>query len=142
MQLSELMTKDVHRIEADATVQAAAEQMANLDIGALPVSDGDELVGVITDRDITIRTVAKGLDPKEASVRGTMTAEIESIAGSTSIEEAVDTMTDKQIRRLIVTDESGSLQGIVSLGDLATKCRDKGASAEALKAVSQQAPNA
>lgn len=142
MKLKELMTQDVHTIEADATLGDAASQMATLDVGVLPVIERGRPVGVITDRDIAIRAVAKGLDPKKTNVRGTMTAEIESASDDTSIEDAIGIMEDKQIRRLLVTDKSGELCGIVSLGDLATRGDDKSGPAEALEAVSKEAPNA
>ena len=142
MKLKELMTSNVHTIEANASIREAAEQMANLDVGALPVTESGKLVGVITDRDIAVRAVAKGLDPRKAKVRGAMTAEIESAPDDTEVEDAVQIMESRQIRRLLVTDESGKLDGILSLGDLATRCRDKAPSAEALEAISQPTASA
>lgn len=137
MQLKEMMTRDVHTVDANATVRNAAEQMASLDVGVLPVTEDGKAVGMITDRDITIRAVAKGLDPDKSSVRDTMTAEIEAASGETSLEDAAELMKSRQIRRLAVTDQNGRLQGIVSLGDLATRCEDKAVTAETLQAVSQ-----
>jgi CBS domain-containing protein len=122
MKLNEIMTSEVHTIEGDATIRQAAEEMASLDVGLIPVMDNGKPIGVITDRDITVRAIAQGQNPEKASVRGTMTAETESISSDAEVEEAVRLMEQKQIRRLLVTDGKGNLKGIVSLGDLATRC--------------------
>lgn len=140
MQLHELMTQNVQGIDSNATLREAAEQMASLDIGALPVVEGDQAVGMITDRDITVRAVAQGLDPKATNVRGSMTAELEYAPSDASIEDALRIMQARQVRRLVVTDNEGHLQGIVSLGDLANHCQNKAASGDALSGVSETRP--
>jgi CBS domain-containing protein len=96
--------------------------MVEHDIGAIPVVDGDTThrpIGVITDRDITTRIVAKGENPQERKVRDAMTASTVTVTADTSIEEATNEMAERQVRRLIVVDQDGSIRGVVAQADLA-----------------------
>ncbi|MFC0253915.1 CBS domain-containing protein [Massilia consociata] len=118
----EVMTPDVQTISPKETVQRAAQLMDELNVGAIPVCDGDQLVGMITDRDITVRSVAAGQSPDQAFVGDVMSTDVRTCYSNQDIDEVLGTMGDVQIRRVPVIDEqSKQLVGIVSLGDLATK---------------------
>jgi CBS domain-containing protein len=119
MQIKEIMTKDVEVIRPEATLQEAAKKMKDLDVGAIPVCDGRKLRGMITDRDITIRAIADGIDPKEQRVQDTMTPEVYYCYENQTVEEAALVMMDKQVRRVPIVDENHDLVGIVALGDVA-----------------------
>src|ERR671937_1268828 len=101
MQVKEVMTHGVECIRPEATLQEAATKMKELDVGPLPVcGDDDRLVGMLTDRDITIRAVAEGQDPKTARVQDVMTPDITYCFEDQDVKEAARLMEEKQIRRL------------------------------------------
>lgn len=120
-QVSEIMTPDVQVIEPQETLRRAALLMQELDIGALPVCDGDQLLGMITDRDITVRGVADGLDPDQACVSDVMSGDVQFCTEDQDAQEVMRLMGDKQVRRLPVVDLDKRLVGIVSLGDMALR---------------------
>jgi CBS domain-containing protein len=112
--------------------------MKELDVGMLPVcGDNDRLVGTLTDRDITIRAVAEGLDPRTALVRDVMTPSVVYCFEDEDVEEAARLMKDNQVRRLVVLNRDKRLVGIVSLGDLAVDTGDEHLAGSALEAVSE-----
>jgi CBS domain-containing protein len=137
MKVRELMTERPECIAPTATIQEAAARMKNLDVGSLPVCDNDRLVGVITDRDIALRSVAEGHDPTRDHVRETMSPGIIYCFEDQEAAEAAELMGDKQVRRLPVLDRNKRLVGIVSLGDLAVETRDDRMSGDALKQISE-----
>lgn len=118
MQLKDIMTRSVEIIGADASLVDAARKMEEKGVGFLPVVDDGRVVGVITDRDITIRAVARGLDPEQTSVEETMTNRIVSMPEITNVEDATELMEQRRVRRLIITNESEGLSGVVSLDKL------------------------
>ena len=124
MQLKEIMTADVEVIRPDSSIADAAKKMRSLDVGSLPVCDGERLLGMVTDRDITIRATADGRDPNNTLVRDCMSPEIVYCFEDQSAEEAERLMQEKQIRRLPVLSREKQLAGIIALGDLATKTDD------------------
>jgi CBS domain-containing protein len=136
MLLRDVMTAKIEDIPADATLMQAAEKMKRLDIGALPVREKDRLVGMITDRDIAVRAVAEGHDPKKMPVREAMSREICFCYEDESMESAAKLMEERQIRRLPVFDRSERAIGMVSLGDLAVRNHDHRLSGEVLAHVS------
>jgi len=143
MLLRDLMTARIEEIPADATLVQAAEKMKRLDIGAIPVRENDRLVGMITDRDIVVRAVAEGRDPKKMSVREAMSRDICFCYEDDGVESAAKLMEEKQIRRLPVFDRSERAIGIVSLGDLAVRNHDDRLSGKVLERVSKPGqPNA
>ena len=143
MLLRDMMTASIEDIPADATLMQAAEKMKLLDIGAIPVRENDRLVGMITDRDIAVRAVAEGRDPKKVPVREAMSRDICFCYEDQSVESAAKLMEEKQIRRLAVFDRSQRAIGIVSLGDLAVRNHDDRLSGEVLERVSKPSqPNA
>ncbi|MBV8538317.1 MAG: CBS domain-containing protein [Alphaproteobacteria bacterium] len=135
MRVAEIMTRDVQTISTSDTIQKAAMAMDNLNVGALPVCDGEELRGVITDRDITVRATAVGLAPADIKVGDIMSEDVDYVFEDDDVSEAATKMKERQIRRLPVVNQSKRLVGFVSLGDLATK-DDSGNSADALEKVS------
>ena len=118
MQVRDAMTADVQIAAPNQTIQDAARIMAEIDAGALPVGDNDRLVGVITDRDIAVRAVAKGLPPS-AKVRDVMSEEVMYCFEDEDIDDVAQNMADIKVRRLPVLDRKKRLVGIVSLGDIA-----------------------
>jgi CBS domain-containing protein len=136
MYVREVMTPDVVVASPDDTLQHAAEMMIDIDAGVLPVGENGRLVGMLTDRDITIRAVAAGKEPTECKVREVMSPEIRYIYDDESVEDAARNMTQLQVRRLPVLNREKRLVGIVSLGDLALK--KKSSAADALKGVSRR----
>jgi len=121
--IADIMTRSVAVVQQDDTLQHAAQKMQSLNVGALPVCDGDALVGVVTDRDITVRGVATGMIGQESKVSDVMTEDVRWCAESDGVEQAMDAMGEAQVRRLVVLGENRKIVGIVSLGDLATRQR-------------------
>ena len=120
--IADIMTRDVRSIAPQETIRRAAEMMDELNVGALPVCDGERLVGMITDRDITVRAVAAGTAPEAGQVGDVMSAQVRWCFEDQPVDEVMEQMSDSQIRRVPVIDHySHNLIGIVSLGDLATK---------------------
>ena len=135
MNISQVMTTDVWVGSPDDTLQKAAQMMSDYDFGILPIVDNNQLVGMLSDRDITIRAVAKGFSPNEHNVREIMTHDVQRINQDESVEDAAKMMSELQVRRLPVVDSDEQLVGIVSLGDLAIS--DDKAAGEALESISQ-----
>lgn len=119
MKVHEIMTAHARCVAPDNTLVEVAGYMAELDVGALPVCDDDRLAGMITDRDIAVRAVAKGCDPSGTAVSEIMTPSIVYIFADQSVEEATRVMQEHEIRRLPVLNRQKRLVGIVSLGDVA-----------------------
>ncbi|HWI53404.1 MAG TPA: CBS domain-containing protein [Symbiobacteriaceae bacterium] len=117
--MNQFMTRDVRCVTPDSTVQDAAKIMADCNCGVVPVVKGDQVVGIITDRDIVLRCVTQGGDPKTGKVSACMTDDVVCCAPDTDAHEAANLMANRQIRRLPVV-ENGRLCGIVALGDMAT----------------------
>src|SRR6266542_5002329 len=122
MKLSEIMTREVVTIGPDDTLQTAAKKMRDRDIGFLPVCDGENLLGVLSDRDITIRALADGMDVAVMLGRDLMTAPAIYCFEDQDVDEAARIMQENQIRRLLVLSRDDKrLVGVLSLGDLAMK---------------------
>jgi CBS domain-containing protein len=142
MQVKEIMTPAVEVITPDSSVQEAAEKMKQLDVGPLPVCEHGRLVGMITDRDITVRSVAEGYDPWTTQVRDAMTPEVIYCFENQDVAEAARLMEAKQVRRLPVLNRERRLVGVVALADLAVKVADEQVTAETVERVSEPAePN-
>jgi CBS domain-containing protein len=136
MDVSSVMTREVEVVRPDATIQEAAQKMKEIDVGSLPVCDGRKLQGVITDRDVTIRAVAEGRDPKQTRVKDVMTADVVYGRTGQDIVEFADTMAAHQIRRLPIVNDDNDLVGIVALGDLAVDAADEELGGDVLADVS------
>jgi CBS domain-containing protein len=119
MRAGEVMTRDVVTVRPDTSVREAARVMKELNVGALPVCDGQRLVGMVTDRDIVVRATADGMQPDNTLVLAVMTEEVCSCFEDDPVEKIERAMAGRQIRRVPVVDSDKRLVGIVALGDLA-----------------------
>ena len=117
--VADIMRRDVHLASPDDTVQQAARQMREEDTGALPVGEGDRLVGMVTDRDVAVRLAAEGRDPARTKVREVMSPEVRYVFEDEDLEHVADNMAEQQVRRLPVMNRQKRLVGVVSLGDIA-----------------------
>ena len=138
IKIKDIETQHPQVITPEARLIEAARMMKILDVGCLPVCEGDHLVGFLTDRDITLRAVAEGLHPAQARVRDVMTSKVVSCYEDQDIDECADLMERKQIRRIPVMDHEEHLVGIVSLSDLSNRSDKKDLAGEVLNRVSAQ----
>jgi len=139
MLIRDVMSRSVATAHPDATVHEAAEQMKSMDVGALPVFDGDRLIGMVTDRDIVIRGLAEGRDLMMARVRDVMTADIRWCHDDQDVSEAARLMDEHQVRRIPILDRDNRLTGILSLGDIAITTGDERLAGRTLERVSEPA---
>ena len=139
MRVSEVMTRGAECTRPNATLQEAARRMRELDVGPLPVcGDNDRLVGMVTDRDITVRATAEGESPTVIRVRDIMTPEVIYCFEDALVEDAARLMEQKQVRRLVVLNRDKRLVGIVSLGDLAARTGDEALAGDTLGAAAER----
>jgi CBS domain-containing protein len=139
MQVANIMTRDPEVITSQFLLKDAALKMQQLDVGMLPVRDGDRLVGMLTDRDITTRATAEGRDPTKTQVSEVMTPEVVYCFEDQDVAEVAKLMQEKQIRRLPILNRDKKLVGIVSLGDVAVHAREEKIVSETIKEVSEPA---
>ena len=138
MQVHEIMTRSVETVSPRHAIGDAARRMDELNVGALPVCDGEKLVGIVTDRDVTVRATAAGKGPDDCRVSDVMSSEIDWCFEEDTLEEATAKMKARQIRRLPVLNSERKLVGMLALGDLATSEGEGGrAAAEVLKHISE-----
>ena len=143
MRVADVMSRHVEFIEADAAVQEAAAMMGELDVGALPVGAPERLEGVLTDRDILYRVVARGLDCAAVRVRDVLTTPVLSCRPEDDLREAMDLMAAHHIRRLPVRDAAGRVVGWVTLADISRRLLlDSGSLQAALRDVTEGEPAA
>ena len=135
--LKEIMTSTVDVISRETNAAEAALKMKYLNVGAIPVCDGERLCGMVTDRDLVVRIVAKGLDPKQVHVSEATSSEVFFCYEDEDLEKASQVMAQKQIRRLPILSRAEKLVGIVSLGDLAVRGKDAQTSGIVLEQVSR-----
>ena len=120
--INDVMTRDVQSISPEQSVRKAAQMMDEFNVGSIPVCDGNKLVGMITDRDITVRSTAAGQSPENTRVGDVMSTDVRTCFSTQSVDEVLGQMGNVQIRRVPVVDQqSHKMVGIVSLGDMATK---------------------
>ena len=139
MQVKEIMTCNAETIDADANLIEAARKMKSLEVGALPVSEAEELIGIITDRDITVRATAEDKDPSSTHVNEIMTPEVLYCLEDDDIHEAAKMMEDKSIHRLLVLNSDYEPAGFISLADFAVKSHDEHLTWEVLEKISEPA---
>lgn len=137
MQVKQVMTKHIDSLPPNASLQAASTSMQKHNVGFLPVEKNGILVGVLTDRDITIHGVAKQLDPS-TPIEQVMTKNVVIVHEEDDVSTAARIMEQKHIRRLIVLNEDEEISGIISLDDIATKCKDIDISAAIIRALSEK----
>lgn len=137
MKVKDVMTSEVVTCKTSHTLPDCASTMRELNVGVMPVLDDQfNLIGILTDRDIAVRAVARGVDPNKAQVGNFMTPHPITVAPDINVEDAAEIMADNQVRRLPVCDSSGKLVGIVSLGDLAVDVGESELIAETLEEIS------
>jgi CBS domain-containing protein len=139
MRIAEIMTRDPEVIPFDCVLRDAALKMRELDVGMLPISKDDRLVGMLTDRDVTIRATAEGRDPTKTKVSEVMTPEVLYCFEDQDVSEAAKIMQDKQIRRLPILNREKRLVGILSLGDMAVQSGEQKIVSATIKEVSEPA---
>lgn len=137
MKVSEVMSHKVEIASPDDSIQRAAQMMARIDTGILPVGDGDRLVGMITDRDIAIRGVGAGRSPTDTPVNEVMTREVKYCFEDDDIDAVAKNMAHLQVRRLPVLNRQKRMTGIISLGDIA-RDHEPGQAGSALHHISQK----
>lgn len=136
MKVKEIMHPKAKVININHTVEEAAKLMESQDCGSIPVENNEKMVGMITDRDIAIRVVAHGKDPRLTKVKDIMSEGINYCFEEDDIKDASKKMTSRQHRRLPVVNKDKKLVGMVSLGDIANKANDAKLSHEILSKVS------
>lgn len=136
MKVREIMSKDVASLRSDDSIERAAQLMKQYNCGSIPVCTQDKIIGIITDRDIAVRSVASGRDTSEQKVGDVMTNDV--VFGSPEMEvtDAARLMSDRQIRRLPIV-ENNSLIGIVALGDISLEPNYQDSAEDALKNISE-----
>jgi len=138
MLVREVMTRGVKTIKPEGTIQEAARIMRDLDVGPLPVCDGHRIVGIVTDRDIAVRSSAEGKNPSAQPVSEVMTNDAAFCREEDDVAAAARLMNERQVRRLLVLNSDNRLVGIVSLGDVATQT-DQDLAGRTLEGVSEPA---
>ena len=138
LKIKDIMTDEVATVSPETTVVEVARLMQKHNIGSLPVCDGPDLVGIVTDRDIVVRSVANGKDLAATPVREVMTQRVVTVSPETDAHQVATLMSHQQIRRLPVV-ENNRLVGMVSLGDLATQAKAEVEIAKTLGEISQPA---
>jgi CBS domain-containing protein len=136
--VAEVMSRGVRTMSPDDTMRRAAKAMDEFDVGVVPVCDGERLVGVVTDRDITVRGVANGYSAESTRLNEVMTKDPLWCFDDDPLEQAMEVMRDGQIRRLPVVDRDRRLVGILSMGDVATTAGTADV-AETLACISERA---
>ncbi len=132
-----VMSTDPIRCQVTAPVEEAARLMRDRDIGDVLVMAGTDVVGILTDRDIVVRGLALGFNPRTASVAEVMTRNVQTCSVDDDVEDVAHQMRDLQVRRLLVVDERERLIGIVSLGDLAMEMEDQRLAGRVLEGISE-----
>ncbi|RIV20103.1 CBS domain-containing protein [Alicyclobacillaceae bacterium I2511] len=136
MKVRDLMTSSVSCVKTSDTLQHAAQQMASINVGSVPVCEQKRLVGILTDRDITLKAVAKG-QSEQMRVQDCMTRQVVTCTPDTDAHEAADLMANHQVRRLPVTDSRGDLVGMLAIADLATENIHVNEAGDALSRISK-----
>jgi CBS domain-containing protein len=141
MTCAELMTPAPTCCQPQHTVAEAAELMEREDVGLVPVVDGEKakLIGVITDRDIVLKVVAGGRDPRATAVSEVMTADPASCLPQESIEFVMELMATRQVRRIPIVDKDGGIVGIVAQADIATRLSSDAQTGQVVQAISEPA---
>jgi CBS domain-containing protein len=139
MQVQQIMSSHVERVDADTPVAKAAELMREKDIGFLPVCHNDRIVGTLTDRDIVIRAVAQGRDPRLAPAREVMTQEVFYCYADEDIEHIGRNMQQNEVRRMLILNRQKRLVGVVSLGDIAKASVNRALAGETLGQIAEAA---
>ena len=123
--VKDVMTTRPRSVAPDTPVSEVAELMEHADVGSIPVVEGDRLVGLVTDRDIVVRAVARGKDPRGMPAREVSSQDLVTVEGDTNLSDALQLMANYQVRRLPVVDDESRLIGVVSQADVALEAKEK-----------------
>lgn len=137
---NEVMTKDLVCCLPDDTVAKAAQLMQRDNIGSIPVIENDQtqkLVGIVTDRDLVLKVIAKGQDAKTTKVEAVMTRQVVTCHAEDDVQKALDAMAEYQLRRIPIVDETHKIVGIIAQADVATRVNQPKKTAEMVKEISQ-----
>jgi CBS domain-containing protein len=137
MLAKEVMSKKPEFLPPTATLKQAADQMRTHDYGFIPVGEDDRLIGTVTDRDIAIRAISEGKDPNKTTLRDIMSDNVYYCFEEDSLEKVANKMEELQIRRMIVLNKNKRMTGIISLGDIARKCKNVKLCGEVTEAISK-----
>lgn len=135
MKVRDIMTQNIFSVDEQESVIKASQIMRDANVGSVPVRSGDEIVGIITDRDIVLRNVADNQDVSKTSCKDIMSEQVVTCSPDMDVNEVSKLMAENQIRRIPVV-ENGKIIGMVSLGDLATQRTMQNEAEEALKNIS------
>ena len=133
----EVMTRNPATCAPQSPVTEAAQMMEREGVGAIPICENGKLEGIVTDRDIAVRVVAGGRDPKSTSIQEVMTRNPECVSAGDSVDRALEVMESRQVRRIPVIDGSGKLVGIIAQADIATRLGNDHATGEVVEAISK-----
>lgn len=142
MNSNEVMTKDPSCCVASDTAFDAAQLMKSENVGSIPVvkdNDTRKLEGIVTDRDLALKVVAAGLDPKNANVGDVMTTSVITCRPDANVDEVIELMEEHQVRRIPIVDENDRLVGIIAQADIATRIEEPNRTAEVVESISQAA---
>jgi len=139
MKVKQIMSQNVECVEPETPIAKAAQKMRDLDVGFLAICDQGRPVGTITDRDITVRSVAQGLDPRLQPVSEIMTLHAFHCYEDDDVEHVGHYMQEKQVRRMLILNRNDTLVGIVSLGDIAKTSGEKELAGETLREIAKAA---
>src|SRR5262245_18534630 len=139
MKVRQIMSHNVVCVEPTLPIAKVAQKMRELDVGFLPICENDRLIGTITDRDITIRSVAQGLDPRLIHIREIMSQSVFYCFDDEDVEQAGKAMQENEVRRILVLDRQKRLVGVVSIGDIARTTGESGLAGETLGEIAEAA---
>jgi CBS domain-containing protein len=134
----DVMTPNPETVNPGDRLQQAARRMVECDCGAIPVVEGDKLVGIITDRDIVVRVIAEGRNPADVPVSEVMTREVACVRENDPLDRVMDLMSEHKVRRIPVVDEQNRVIGIVAQADLATEVNDEEKVARTVEEISEK----
>ena len=134
---SQIMSTRIESVSRSDSLQRVAEKMARNDIGAMPVVEGDQPVGVVTDRDLVTRGLARRLDPELTKVQEVMSDAIYAVQEDSTLEKVAEVMRDHQVRRVLVFDDDKKLKGMISLADLALEDAGGTITGDVLRSISE-----
>jgi len=140
MKVRDIMSKDIASLRSDDSIERAAQLMKQYNCGSIPVCTQDKIIGIVTDRDIAVRSVASGEDATETKVGDIMTDSVVFASPELEVDAAARLMSDRQIRRLPVV-ENNKLVGIVALGDISLEPQCQDSAEDALKSISMPGTN-
>jgi len=139
MKVREIMTANVECISSSMPIAKVAETMRDMDIGFIPVCENDKVVGTVTDRDITIRSVAQGRDPRLAPVSEVMTQTVFHCYEDEEVDSVALAMQQSEVRRMLIFDRQDNLVGVISLGDIAKASGEERIAGETLGQIADAA---